>query len=286
MICIVRRLLHAFSACAIVVSALAPHAARADAPPSAARYYAEAVRAMGRLPVPPYLTYHVRILENGKKPDLYQYRLRTRDGRAVDRLLPRGAWQLDPGHLFDPTWAGAYDLVQYGLKAFNDRTKAPSPSPMLHAKVDGMKIIAIVSAVAPSAYRISDRGAALCPNGAPGHALHLDAIRDPKEHMLSHVVIESATGRFCSMRFSFGASVIALGLTGYIDLHFGAIDRYWLVRDARIFIGARSFGVQVAHDTLGVAYRAMAFPAALPDALFVVGPRPSPSPTRAQLNGE
>ncbi|HUY11564.1 MAG TPA: hypothetical protein VMV73_04815, partial [Candidatus Dormibacteraeota bacterium] len=211
---------------AMVLVAFHPLAAPAGAPPSAAQYYQEALATMERLPTPPYLTYNVLTSSPGDvAPTIDQYRLRTHDDRAAYRDLPKGSWGLDTSHAFDPTWAGVYDFVQYGVAPLNPQASspAPSPSPRANVKTKGLRIIAIVKAIAPSAYRISDRGAALCPDGAPGHALYLDAIRDPLQHMLTNVVIEAATGRFCSMRFSAAASVVAVGGSITIDLQFGSV---------------------------------------------------------------
>lgn len=266
-----------FLLCVALLAAGSVSSARADAPPSAAQYYRDALAIMQRQPVPPYLTFRTIISLHGHPPTVDAYKLRTKDGSEISRELPRGKWESEKGGL-DPTWLGVSKIVQYGL----DMAQAQSSStqkPTTPAKKlpQGLKTIAIVTAVAPDDYRISDRGAALCPNGAPGHALHLEALRNKERRLLTHVVIESATGRFCEMRFSVADSLIAVGVSGYLALHFGESADYWLVHDARFVIGFRTFGMQVSQLTVGVAFRKVAAPAVIPAVEFAPGPSPSPA---------
>jgi|GEM_PF-2234467 len=265
--------------------------ARAAAPPSAAQYYRDALAIMQRQPVPPYLTFQTRITLHGHPPTLDDYRLRTKDGSEISRELPHGTWERDTGGGLDPTWLGVSKLVQYGLdmaqaQNSNATHRAPPASAMPH----GLKTIAIVTAVAPDDYRISDRGAALCPNGAPGHALHLQAIRNKERRLLTHVVIESATGRFCEMRFSVADSLVAVGVSGYLALHFGESADYWLVQDARIAIGFRTFGLQVSQLTIGVGFRNVTAPAMIPATEFAIPisgkAKPQPSPSSSPARGD
>uniref|UniRef100_E6Q678 Uncharacterized protein n=1 Tax=mine drainage metagenome TaxID=410659 RepID=E6Q678_9ZZZZ len=277
-----------FLGVAILCVGVVPYA-RADAPPSAAQYYRDALAIMQRQPVPPYLTFRTVLSLHGHPPQLTEFRLRTKDGSEISRDLPHGKWEREQGGL-DPTWLGVSKLVQYGLdmaQAQNSNAAHSSPPPT-SAMPHGLKTIAIVTAIAPHDYRISDRGAALCPNGAPGHALHLQAIRNKERRLLTHVVIESATGRFCEMRFSVADSLVAVGISGYLALHFGESANYWLVHDARFVIGFRTFGLQVSQITLGVGFRDVTAPATIPAAEFAIPisgkakPKPSPSPSPAR----
>ena len=273
----VTTILRSFFLCVAFLAAGGVPYARADAPPSAARYYRDALAIMERQPVPPYLTFRTILSLHGHPPTIDAYKLRTKDGSEISRELPHGKWESEKDGL-DPTWLGVSKIVQYGL----DMAQAQSSStqkPTTPAKnlPQGLKTIAIVTAVAPDDYRISDRGAALCPNGAPGHALHLEALRNKERRLLTHVVIESATGRFCEMRFSVADSLIAVGVSGYLALHFGESADYWLVHDARFVIGFRTFGMQVSQLTVGVAFRKVAAPAVIPAVEFAPGPSPSPA---------
>jgi len=272
---------------AILCAGIVPYA-RADAPPSAAQYYRDALAIMQRQPVPPYLSFQTRLTLHGHPPTLDDYRLRTKDGSEISRELPHGKWEREQGGL-DPTWLGVSKLVQYGLDmAQAQSSNARKPTTPAKAMPHGLKTIAIVTAIAPDDYRISDRGAALCPNGAPGHALHLEALRNKQRRLLTHVVIESATGRFCEMRFSVADSLVAVGVSGYLALHFGESANYWLVHDARFVIGFRTFGMQVSQLTLGVGFRDVIAPESIPAAEFAIPisgkakPKPSPSPSPAR----
>uniref|UniRef100_E6Q819 Uncharacterized protein n=1 Tax=mine drainage metagenome TaxID=410659 RepID=E6Q819_9ZZZZ len=272
---------------AILCAGIVPYA-RADAPPSAAQYYRDALAIMQRQPVPPYLSFQTVLSLHGHPPQLTEFRLRTKDGSEISRDLPHGKWEREQGGL-DPTWLGVSKLVQYGLDmAQAQSSNAKKPTTPATAMPHGLKTIAIVTAIAPDDYRISDRGAALCPNGAPGHALHLQAIRNKERRLLTHVVIESATGRFCEMRFSVADSLVAVGVSGYLALHFGESANYWLVHDARFVIGFRTFGMQVSQLTLGVGFRDVIAPESIPAAEFAIPisgkakPKPSPSPSPAR----
>ena len=253
--------------------------AGAAAPPSAAQYYRSALAIMERQPIPPYLTFQTTMRLHGHPPTRDDYRLRTADERESSRELPRGKWMPGQGGGLDPTWLGVSKIVRYGLDMAQAQNASHAPTPKSSAKMPtALKTIAIVTAVAPHDYRITDRGAAICPNGAPGHALHFEAIRNKQRRLLTHVVIETATGRFCEMRFSAADSLVAVGVSGYLALHFGESADYWLVRDARFVIGFRSFGLQVSQLTVGLAFEHVAAPASLPAVDFA--PSPSPSPAR------
>ena len=252
--------------------------AGAATPPSAAQYYRDALAIMERQPTPPFLTFQTMITLHGHPPTWDIYRLRTSDGSESSRELPHGKWETETSGGIDPTWLGVSKIVRYGLDIAQAQNASNAPPKNAAKMPPGLKTIAIVTAVAPHDYRITDRGAAICPNGAPGHALHFEAIRNKQRRLLTHVVIESATGRFCEMRFSFAGSLVAVGVSGYLALHFGESADYWLVRDARFVIGFRSFGLQVSQLTVGLAFQHVAAPATLPTVDFA--PIPSPAPAR------
>ncbi len=255
--------------------------ARAARPPSAAQYYRDALAIMQRQPMPPFLTFDTVLYLHNHPPTIDQYRLRTSDDIVSTRELPRGAWELQHDKGIDPTWRGVDRLVRYGLDiAEAQNAKQAAAKSAASNAPHGIKTIAIVTAVAPQDYLITDRGAATCPDGSPGHALHFEAIHNKKRRLLTHVVVESATGRFCEMRFSVADSMVAVGVSGYLALHFGERAGYWLIRDARFVMGFRSFGLQFSKITVGIAVRKIAAPASLPAVDFA----PSPSPTPARGN--
>ncbi len=253
--------------------------ARAATPPSAAQYYRDALAIMQRQPMPPFLTFDTVLYLHNHPPTIDRYRLRTSDEIESTRELPHGRWELQRDTGIDPTWRGVDRLVRYGLyiaQAQNaQRASAKGKKP---SEPHGIKTIVIATAVAPQDYRITDLGAATCPNGAPGHALHFEAIHNKKRRLLTHVVVESATGRFCEMRFSIADSLVAVGVSGYLALHFGESAGYWLIHDARFVMGFRSFGLQFSKITVGIAVRKVAAPASLPAVDFA--PSPSPAPAR------
>ncbi len=277
-----------------LVAALAVPAGAQNAP-SATAYYEAALSAMKSLPQPAYVTFTATVNAEGMGfaviPEHHVADLAIGWG---DALKPQTSWQSDhrtqtdtttiltekgerllgESPLWDPTWNGAYDWLRYGVfgsqqPQFNanvkaDATPAPSATPVQGGAI---KTIAVVSAMGAQYYRITDGGSASCPSGAPGHALHLSAVRDPSAHPLSDVVVEAGSLRFCMMRFSIADSGV-VGLTGFSELHFNDAGGYWMTTDATTTLLIRAFGIGVKKAVLRFSYRSFAFPASLPDSLF------------------
>ncbi|MGC8486206.1 MAG: hypothetical protein ACP5O6_11350, partial [Candidatus Baltobacteraceae bacterium] len=270
---------------ALAAALLAPALPARAAAPSATTYYEAAIAAMQRLPEPPAAifttTFHSQGLAFGLGPlgngstaifvnwggdmaKLGQQRYRTWMRARGDRTLnvdAKGTRYYSTSPVFVPTWPGAYDFLRYGWDG------KPAPSKPLHpiaTPPPGLKTIAVVSAISPGAYRIEDRGAALCPDGSPGHALHLTALYDPSVHTLSQVVIDAKTMRICSLRFNIFATLVALSLGGYVQMNFGEVGKYWIVRNSKIEIAIHTFAIQVKHGSATIAYTAMNFPKSIP----------------------
>jgi len=267
--------------------------------PSATAYYEAAIAAMKRLPEPPaaifttkfdsqglafslgpssdgrtaiYVTWGGNIAELGQQS--YRTGMRA-SGNLTLNVDAKGRRYYSASPLFVPTWPGAYDFLRYGWEG------KPSPSKALHPTATpppGLKTIAIVSALSPGAYRIDDGGAALCPDGSPGHALHLTALFDPSIHTLSRVVVDAKTMRICSLRFNIFETIVAVSFGGYVQMNFGDVGNYWMVRQSKIEIAIHTFGLQIKHGSATIAYSAMKFPASIPLSL-VTPPSPTPSPS-------
>ena len=269
------------------------------ATPSASAYYEAAIAAMQRLPEPPAATFTTTFHSNGLSfslgpltngstaiyvtwggniAELGQQRYRTWMRAHGDRTLnvdAKGKRYYSTSPVFVPTWPGAYDFLRYGWDGKPATSKALHP---IATPPPGLKTIAVVSAISPGAYRIDDRGAALCPDGSPGHALHLTALYDPSVHTLSRVVIDTKTMRICSLRFNIFETIVAVSLGGYVQMNFGDVGNYWVVRSSKIEIAIHTFGIQVKRGDATIAYTAMKFPTSIPLSM-VTPPKPSPSPS-------
>jgi hypothetical protein len=204
--------------------------------------------------------------------------------RGADRALDytSGTQRLiGRGRLLEPTWAGAYDILRYGLRghplavaspapAPTDADAAGSPAPVETAPAD----IASVAAISPLFYRVEDAGTRPCAGVGFGRALHLIARTSIQKHPLTDVILDPQTGRFCSMTFVVKESGVA-GITGHYTIDFAPFGSYWLVSHGTIVIDVRLFGVAAKHTTLEWTIGDVTTPAALSDDAFV---EPATSP--------
>jgi hypothetical protein len=293
--------------------------------------YVRAVEAMRALVSPPYATYASNwqstglgfefeqdrdriVIDVGLGGGLAHEREYDASYRSADRALQftndAGDRLVGHGHLLEPTWAGAYDILRYGLRGDDpaavetsppsgtldtsppvaDAAPAPERSGALAAMQTPPPAIGSVTAISPLYYRVFDDGTRACPGLGEGRALHLVARHDVRRHPLTDVVLDPASGRFCSMTFVLKESGLA-GITGHYTIDFSPFGSYWLVSDGLIDINVRLFGIAAKHATLHWAISGVATPPSLPDEAFVPPtpeptepprgnhPRPEPSPT-------
>ena len=285
---------------AFCVLAVASAGAASAAPPSATTYYERAVAAMQALPQLPDITYTiVANSENGTisihpakgggiaftvGPGPNNTQRVSAAYRAVDEKValtfPGGKHGVGHVGILTPSWEGAYAFMHRGfLGAPKTPTPGLTPTPNLSASpLPTLPTIVVVRAFGSGFYRVTDNGAASCPSGAPGHALHLIARSDPQAHPLTDVIVDLHTMRFCAMRFAVNQSFGGVfGGTGFIQLNFASAGKYWIERHVLVDIEARALGIALKHIVLRFAYSAVAFPQSLPASLFATSP---PQPAR------
>jgi len=275
-----------------------PQAESAE-PIGAEQQYVKSVAAMRALEIPPFVSYQsawkstglpFRIIPDGgyvaielstggagvKKAHDYDVAFREPDRRLGFRELPAGDQFSGVGRILNPTWEGAYDILRYGLGG-KPPNAGPSPTPEPAAGTEP-RTIASVTAIAPSFYRVEDRGAGTCPAGTRGRILKLTAYRDPQAHPLTEVTIDPATDRFCNMRFNLKESGL-IGATGNYELHFAPVGIYWLISGGLIDVSVRFFGIAASHTVLTWNNSGVATPADIPASAFIdSAPVPKPSP--------
>jgi hypothetical protein len=300
----------------ILCAAAAPLRAQGDDAASPDVAYVHAVEAMRALESPPYATYTSNWESTGLGFEFEQ----DRDGiliavgfgsgllherrydasyRSADRMLQFTDDASDrlvgKGHLLEPTWEGAYDILRYGLHGGEAAaiaaptpsdaassapvaaaTQVPATSDAATAMQSPLPAIGSVTAISPRYYRVFDHGTESCPGLGNGRALHLVARHDVQQHPLTDVVLDPATGRFCSMTFVLKESGLA-GITGHYTIDFAPFGSYWLVSNGSIDINVRVFGIAAKHATLHWAIADVATPASIPDAAFAP-PTPEPTP--------
>jgi hypothetical protein len=307
-------------ALALVIASLcavgAPARAQGDDAASPDIAYVRAVEAMRALARPPYATYASNWESTGLGFEFEQDRDRIliavgfgsgllherhydASYRSADRMLQFTDDASDrlvgKGHLLEPTWEGAYDILRYGLHGGEAAaiaaptpsdaatsapvaaaTQVPATSDAATAMQTALPAIGSVTAISPRYYRVFDNGTQLCPGLGNGRALHLVARHDVQQHPLTDVVLDPATGRFCSMTFVLKESGLA-GITGHYTIDFAPFGSYWLVSDGLIDINVRLFGIAAKHATLHWAIADVATPDSIPDAAFAP---PTPEPTQ------
>lgn len=269
-----------------IYDALVPVSASSSS--SATALYAAAVRTMDYVQQPAYVAYtfegasdkvHIGLqvvshqvwlaFQHGNVPSTWAVQHRTEDyqSEVID-----GVRRLVSGRsLFDPTWFGAYRALRDGMLGYQDAEAAhtslavaeptPTPDPKLST-------IASVSAIGTGIYFVQDRGAAACPNGDPGHAVHLrPRHRDPR-HQLSDAIIDLRSMRFCSIRFQWNE----LWLTGIVEQHYADVGGYWMETGGAIEGKVSLLGIQANHFVWQYRLSNMTFPQLIAPSTFIPNP--------------
>ncbi|HTX59385.1 MAG TPA: hypothetical protein VMH02_06855 [Verrucomicrobiae bacterium] len=271
---------------ACTLTAAAPRAAQS--PPSAQDFYVAAIRAMGNLPEPRYVSYTLTsqsdgltvylrpidglvwlAIEAGTQPQQWVMLHRTND--FATRILDKdGKVYVSGRSFFDPTWYGTFRALRDGMLGTQDDA-APLPAAATPLpETTPIPTIAVVRVMGPAAYNVFDRGAAACPNGDPGHALHLSPKkRADGAHQLSDAIVDLRTMRFCMLRFGYG---FGFGFDGIVEQHYADVGGYWMVTGGVIDGTLRAFGISTHHGMWRYRLTGMTFPSALPAQDFEVSP--------------
>jgi hypothetical protein len=185
------------------------------------------------------------------------------------------------GRLLEPTFAGAYDILRYGLRGSDVAAEASpepeTPPPALAAPEPAASVadIATVTAISPLFYRIADEGTRPCSGLGDGRGLRLVARSSVRQHPLTDVVLDPASGRFCSMTFVIKESGLA-GVTGHYTINFSPFGAYWLVSNGTIDVNVRLLGISAKHATLEWTIADVATPDSAPAGAFETASPPSP----------
>ena len=260
-----------------------------SAVPTPEQYYARALDTMNALPQPAYATFDMNMKASGAgittscspgsraefalgwgrgmRQEVQAQGEYSLSGNAAAFREKDGNFCRDDVAVFKPAWAAMHDWMRYGIS--EAPASAPSHAPQGAQKPDrGLQTISSVTALASAAYEVFDDGTATCPSGTPGHALHLIARSNPDEHPLTDVVIETATMRFCRMRFNLvNAVAVGTGAKGDMTVDFDERSGYWSVTHGRAVISLRMLGASLKHFSLDLSYAGMQYPPELPQAI-------------------
>lgn len=231
------------------IAAAAQRAEQAAEHSAAALLYSRSLRVMDGLRQPKFLTYRLESSSDGLQIDLWADHdglvwLRGHAGSAADAWTFRhrtfdymneivhvsdGRRFVSARAVFDPTWYGAVRAIRLGMFLSAQPVAAPRES-IEQVPDTALKSIGSVSVLGPAVYDVEDRGAASCPSGKPGHALHFTSREKNGLHQLSDVVIENSSGRFCVVTFlARGAGSVVT--SGKFEEHYADVNGYWLQTD-------------------------------------------------------
>lgn len=264
----------------------APLSARADAPSPAESLYLSAVKATSSRPQPAFESSVLRSQDDGlsiklfvrnhfvwlgigrgRGPSVWQLRHRT-DDYATEIIDEDAKRYVTARSFFDPTWYGTYRALRDGMLNYQDVeppvSASATPTP---AQASSMREIAAIHVMGPTIYALEDRGLQACPNGGPGHALHLVARDRAPQHQLSDVVINTQTQEFCLLRYGVRD---AFGFHGVVEQHFADVGGYWTLTDGFIDGTIRFFGISTHHGVWHFRLDGITYPRALPADVFVV----------------
>ena len=257
------------------------------AEPSAQAFYAKAVATMDRVPQPPYVTYELQaqsdnlhvglqktggnvwlLFQGGSAPTDWSVKHRTQDyeSEVLDESN-RGARYISARPFFDPTWFGAFRALRDGMLGYQNpdpQRDALTIAEPTAAPDASLHTIAAVSVIGPSVYAVTDRGAATCPNGDPGHALHLVPRRHDPRAQLSDVTVDLDSMRFCTIRFRWNTLLSTL----LVEQHYADVDGYWIVTDGSLEGTSHLLGMKINHFVWDYHLNNMTFPRELPPETF------------------
>jgi CubicO group peptidase (beta-lactamase class C family) len=263
----------------------APPATAAE--PSAQALYARAVATMDRVSQPPFVTYELQaqndaihvglqtaggnvwlLFQGGSAPTDWSVKHRTQDyeSEVIDEGN-RGARYISARPFFDPTWFGAFRALRDGMLGYQNpdpQRDALTIAEPTAAPDASLHTIAAVSVIGPSVYAVTDRGPTACPNGDPGHALHLvPRHHDPREQ-LSDVTVDLHSMRFCMLRFRWST----LWFTGLVEQHYADVGGYWIVTDGSLDGTTHLLGIKMHRFIWDYRLNNMTFPQQLPPDTF------------------
>jgi D-alanyl-D-alanine carboxypeptidase len=270
------------------IAAAAARAEEASRHTTTALLYTRALRVMNGLRQPKYVAYRFESSsdglhfylwedknglvwlrgEDGSTADAWMFRHRTFDYMSEIVHVSDGRRFVSARAVFDPTWYGAVRAMRLGMFLPG---KQPLAAPRERTENDpdpALKPIGSVAAMGPAVYNIEDRGARSCPNGKPGHAVHLNSREHDYLHQLSDVVIENSSERFCVVTFlAEGAGSVVRA--GSFEQHYADVNGYWLQTDGFIDgVWQSSLLSRKRHGVFHYRLVDISFPDTLPSEIF------------------
>lgn len=259
--------------------------------PTLEAFYAAAVGQMDRITQPPFVRYelhgesdniHIGLITSGHKvwlnfqhgsaPADWSVQHRTPDFKSEVRVGGTDERYVSERPLFDPTWFGSFRALREGMLGYQNDDAARNGLAITgpaHPSNAAMPTIASVTAIGPAIYAVQDKGAAECPNGDPGRALHLVPRQHDPRKQLSDAIVDLRSMRFCSIRYGFSGE---LWFTGFIEQHYASVHGYWIETDGFLDGTLRIFGIKTHHFVWKYRLNDLTFPDTIPAPAFVPDP--------------
>jgi hypothetical protein len=253
-------------------------ASAAAAPLTGETIYLRAVHAMRALAGPKYVIFHESVrtrnltltcskgeadmgLHHGDAKAEYRVWLRTHDGSDVDVDLATNE-RCDGASILDPVESGSSKEDMFGPR--------PSPTPGQNA-MTCPRLIAAVRTESARFYRITLAGTETF-EGHPVYRLVLRAYRDPTEHPLTGLLVDTESWRVRQASGEMSIHFVVASGWGGGSITFAEAGPYWVVRDEHVDLAANALLFHM-RATLDAHASDFNFPDDLP------GVFPSPRPT-------
>jgi hypothetical protein len=250
----------------------------AAAPLTGETIYLRSVHAMRALAAPKYVIFRESVrtrnlklscsqgegdmnLHHGDAKAEYRVWVRARDGVDVDVDLATNQ-RCDGASILDPISSGNSKEDMFGPR--------PSPTPG-QSSMAGPRLIAAVRTESARFYRITLAGSETF-EGHPVYRLVLRAYRDPTEHPLTGLLVDTESWRVRQASGEMSIHFVVASGWGGGSITFDDAGPYWVVRDEHVDLAANAlfFHARVALDAHASEF---SFPDDLP------GVFPSPRPT-------
>ncbi len=279
-----------------------PSASAATSSLSPLDLYRRAVNTMSKLDEPAYVAFNLTAISQGLQTELSPLCMpclhvranfansvhwsvvhRTADYLNAVRNDADGKRYVSYNPDVDPTWYGTFRALRTGMiTTIGDYTVPPAPAPIVRstprpAKPSTLRTIAAIRVIGPGIYRVSDNGTMPCPNGDPGHALHLTSRADNPREQLSDVIVDLRSMRFCMVRLTLAGPTMHSGNASWEE-HFGDVGGYWMVTDGLYRMQPRINGMLYRGFHWAFRLTDMRFPPALPPTTFDPIPRTTLQP--------
>ena len=269
----------------LVAIAIPLGASAQSVPPTAERYYGQALENMRALPPTGNVSYTVNVQtqgatftvaaddvrnaqvtwvigRGGKHSSWFQAVNRSSDHRTA--MLTDSGWAIALSPIFNPTWSGIDDWIRYGVYGRPAGLRLVTPAP--NATPGDLRTLVTVRAMGVAYYNVYDAGTEACENGDVGYAVRLAARGDTVEHPLTGAVIDGKTQQICTIRLAIRKDGGPLSYKAELALHVELVGGASVVTSEHIEFNVFLFDSPSKQIESDITYTNITFPITLPEA--------------------